>query len=209
MQAEPVHTLRADAQEQQLPAAGAGGPMQAQGGLLGQAFYLVPACQLPGMLQLPQAPLGLPVMLPGSVPLPAPYLEQPSGKRSGATGQEAPALEMQQGAGSCGGVEPAGQGSPAAQGPRSPDSAAGAAGRQLQDAAISMSPQDPSVGDEAEACEQDVSAQAGVSYRCFSAITSAWNLAQRRSCMVCHSCSMQCWLLSGATACRGHQLQSA
>ena len=152
--------------------------MQAEGGLLGQAFYLVPACQLPGVLQLQQAPLGLPLRVPGNVPLPASHLGEPSGQDRGAPGgREAPALDMHQGSGSCVGVEPAGRGSPAAQGPQSPDSAAGAAGHELQDAGTSTSQRHPSAGDEADACEQDVSAQAEASWHCFSAVSPAWDLA--------------------------------
>ena len=201
--------------------------MQAGGGLLGQAYYLVPACQLPSVLQLQQAPLGLPLMVPGSVPLPASHPEEPSGSGRGApAGHEAPALDTPQGHGSCGADEPAGQGSLAAQGPQSPGSPAEAAGGQLQDDATSMSEGHPSVGDEAEACEQmshghppvggeaeaceqDGSAQAEVSWHCSSAVTPAWDLAQRQSCMVCLSCSYQCWLSSGATARCGHQPQAA
>ena len=199
MQAEPAPSWRADAREQQLPAANEGGRMQAEGGLLGQAYYLVPACQLPGVLQLQQASLGLPLMVPGSGPLPASHREEPSGQDRGAPGGcEAPALDMQQGSGSCVGVEPAGRGSPAAQGPQSPDSAAGAAGHELQDAGTSTSQRHPSAGD--EACEQDVGAQAEASWHCFSAVTSAWDLAWRPSCIACQSCSTRCWLSSGATA---------
>ena len=209
VQAEPARSSRADAWEQQLPAAGAGGQVQAEGGLLGQAFYLVPACQLPSVLQLQQAPLGLPRMVPGSVPLSAPHPQEPSGEgRGAAAGHEAPAQEMVQGPGSCGAVEPAGQGSRAAQGPQSPDSPAEAAGRQFQDAATSMSQRPPSVGDEAEVCGQDVSAPAEVRWHCYSAVAPASDLADQ-TCTVRQSCSSQCRLSSRATTHCGHQLQAA